>query len=76
MLCITLQKQHLISQIAVNSSYEGKGIGTKMLKKTLTILKEEYPVVRLYVDIENEAEQVYDNLGFLKELELTQMKLV
>ena len=47
-----------------------------MLKKTLTILKEEYPVVRLYVDIENEAEQVYDNLGFLKELELTQMKLV
>ncbi len=47
-----------------------------MLKKALTILKKEYPVVRLYVDIGNEAEQVYENLGFLKGLELSQMKLV
>ncbi|WP_346913974.1 GNAT family N-acetyltransferase [Clostridium sp.] len=70
------QEWPLISQIAVKPSYEGRGIGTKMLKKALTILKKEYPVVRLYVDIGNEAEQVYDNLGFLKGLELTQMKLV
>ncbi|MEW8993218.1 GNAT family N-acetyltransferase [Clostridium sp.] len=70
------QEWPLISQIAVKPSYEGRGIGTKMLKNALTILKKEYPVVRLYVDIGNEAEQVYDNLGFLKGLELTQMKLV
>ncbi len=70
------QEWPLISQIAVKPSYEGRGIGTKMLKKALTILKKEYPVVRLYVDIGNEAEEVYENLGFLKGLELTQMKLV
>lgn len=69
------QEWPLISQIAVKPSYEGRGIGTKMLKNALTILKKEYPVVRLYVDIGNEAEQVYDNIGFLKGLELTQMKL-
>lgn len=70
------QEWPLISQIAVKPNYEGRGIGTKMLKKTLTILKKEYPVVRLYVDIGNEAEEVYNSLGFLKGLELTQMRLV
>lgn len=70
------QEWPLISQIAVKPNYEGRGIGTKMLKKALTILKKEYPVVRLYVDIGNEAEQVYDSLGFLKGLELIQMRLV
>lgn len=70
------QEWPLISQIAVKPNYEGRGIGTKMLKKALTILKKEYPVVRLYVDIGNEAEEVYNSLGFLKGLELTQMRLV
>lgn len=69
------QEWPLVSQIAVKPSYEGKGIGTKMIKKALTVLREEYPVVRLYVDIGNQAEKVYYNMGFLKGVELTQMKL-
>jgi len=65
----------LVSQIAVKPSYAGKGIGSKMLKSALTVLNEEYPVIRLYVDIGNKAEELYHNLGFLKGLQLTDMKL-
>ncbi|WP_454054277.1 GNAT family N-acetyltransferase [Clostridium sp. Marseille-Q7071] len=68
------QEWPLVSQIAVKPSYAGKGIGTKMLKSALAVLNEEYPVVRLYVDIGNKAEELYHNLGFLKGLQLTDMK--
>jgi ribosomal protein S18 acetylase RimI-like enzyme len=70
------QEWPLVSQIAVKQSYAGKGLGTKMLKKALMVLKEEYPVIRLYVTVGNEAENVYHNLGFSKGLELTDMKLM
>lgn len=69
------QEWPLVSQIAVKPSYAGKGIGGKMLKSALTVLNEEYPVVRLYVHIGNKAEELYHNLGFLKGLQLTDMKL-
>ncbi|WP_291578430.1 GNAT family N-acetyltransferase [Clostridium sp. UBA6640] len=68
------QEWPLVSQIAVKPSYAGKGIGGKMLKNALTVLNEEYPVVRLYVHVGNKAEELYHNLGFLKGLQLTDMK--
>ncbi len=76
-LCIISlwQEWPLVSQIAVKPGYAGKGLGTKMLKKALSVLKEEYPVLRLYVTVGNDAENVYNNLGFLKGLELVDMKL-
>jgi ribosomal protein S18 acetylase RimI-like enzyme len=70
------QEWPLIWEIAVKPSYAGKGLGTKMLKKALSVLQEEYPVLRLYVTIGNDAEKVYHNLGFLKGLELVDMKLI
>lgn len=70
------QEWPLVWEVAVKPSYAGRGLGTKMLKKALSVLKEEYPVLRLYVDVENEAENVYHNLGFLKGLELMDMKLI
>ncbi len=70
------QEWPLVSQIAVKPSYAGKGIGTKMLKSALTVLNEEYPVIRLYVHVGNKAEELYHNLGFLKGFQLTDMKLV
>ena len=69
------QEWPLISQIAVKPSYQGRGIGSDMIKKSLTNLSEKYPVVRLYVDIGNEAENVYYNLGFMKGVELSEMEL-
>ncbi|WP_081496354.1 GNAT family N-acetyltransferase [Clostridium senegalense] len=63
-------------QIAVKPGYSGRGIGTNMIKKALTMLNEEYLAIRLYVDIGNKAEDLYYKLGFLKGSELINMKLV
>ncbi|MBU5227244.1 GNAT family N-acetyltransferase [Clostridium senegalense] len=66
----------LISQIAVKPGYSGRGIGTNMIKKALTVLNEEYSAIRLYVDIGNNAEDLYYKLGFLKGSELINMQLI
>lgn len=46
-----------------------------MLKHALTILKEEYPVLRLFVTLGNDAELFYSKLGFLSGIETTEMIL-
>lgn len=46
-----------------------------MIKRTLSILSEEFAVLRLYVTIGNKAEDLYYNLGFLKGTENVSMKL-
>lgn len=70
------QEWPLVSQIAVKPGYQGKGIGTRMLKETLNILKEEFCALRLYVEEGNEAEKVYSALGFLKGNEIVDLKLM
>lgn len=59
------QKWPLISQIAVKPGFQGKGIGSEMIKKALTVLKEEHDAVRLYVEEGNKAEKMYRFNGFL-----------
>lgn len=73
--CLISQWQEwpLVSQIGVKKSYEGKGIGTRMLKVALSSLKDHYPVVRLYAMVGGKAEKLYYNLGFLKGIELVYM---
>lgn len=70
------QEWPLVSQIAVKPEYQGKGIGTGMLKVALNILKEEFCALRLYVEDGNEAEKVYSSLGFLKGNEIVELKLI
>lgn len=70
------QEWPLVSKIAVKPCYAGNGLGTQMLQQALTVLEEEYSALRLYVSIGNKAEDLYHNLGFLKGLELTDMKLI
>lgn len=65
----------LIVEISVKPSYEGRGLGTNMIKKALSTLKDEFPVVRLYVNKENKAQKLYHNLGFLKGADRIEMKL-
>lgn len=69
------QEWPLIVEISVKPSYEGRGLGTNMIKKALSVLKDEFPVVRLYVNMENKAQNLYHNLGFLKGAERIEMKL-
>lgn len=54
-----------VYSIGVIPSYRGLGLATSMLKRALTILKDKYPFLRLYVMEGNDAESVYFNLGFV-----------
>lgn len=54
-----------IYDIVVKPSHQGKGLASLMIKRALTVLKEEYPVLRLFVTLGNSAEALYYNLGFL-----------
>jgi len=54
----------LIFDLAVKPGYQGKGIAEKMIKQALTVLKEEYRVLVLYVTLGNNAQQLYHKLGF------------
>lgn len=54
-----------VYSIGVIPAYRGKGIATLMLKRGLNLLKDKYPILRLYVMEGNDAESVYLNLGFV-----------
>ncbi|WP_438349551.1 GNAT family N-acetyltransferase [Paenibacillus sp. FA6] len=57
-------KYPLIEDIVVHPNYQGKGLATYMLKKALSELKDDCPVLRLFVTIGLNAERIYHELGF------------
>lgn len=63
----------LIYDIAVRSDYRGMGIASKLIKKSLTVLKDKYPAIRLYVDGGNDAERIYYDNGFLPGIKVTNL---
>ena len=65
-----------VYEIAVKPSFQNNGLAQNMLKRALTVLKEGYPVLRLFVTLGNNAEMVYHKLGFLAGTETTEMELV
>ncbi|MDF2590861.1 MAG: family N-acetyltransferase [Clostridia bacterium] len=65
----------LVSDIAVKATYRGLSLATRMLKKALSITKDKYPAMRLFVICGNEAESVYYNLGFIPGVKLTDLYL-
>ena len=64
-----------VYEIAVKPSFQNKGLAKNMLKRALTILKEQYPVLRLFVILGNDAEMIYHKMGFLAGVETTEMIL-
>lgn len=64
-----------VYDIAVKPVFQKKGLAKNMLKRALTILKEKYPVLRLFVTLGNDAEIVYYKMGFLAGVETTEMIL-
>lgn len=54
-----------VYSIGVIPDFRGKGLATLMLKRGLHLLKDKYPLLRLYVMEGNDAESVYTNLGFV-----------
>lgn len=63
----------LIYYIAVHPEYRGKHMATAMLKKALTVLNKEYPVLRLFVTLGNASESIYYGLGFVPGVEFKKL---
>lgn len=64
-----------VYEVAVKPSFQKKGLATNMIKRALTSLKEQYPVLRLFVTLGNDAEMVYHKMSFLPGVETTEMIL-
>lgn len=64
-LCLQ-DDQAAVYSIGVIPSYRGRGLASQMLQRALTMLKGQYPFLRLYVMEGNDAESVYLNLGFVQ----------
>lgn len=62
-----------VYDVAVKPSFQKKGIAKNMIRRASTLLKNQYPVLRLFVTLGNEAEYVYEKLGFLAGVEWTEM---
>ncbi len=58
------ENEPIIYEIFVVPEYQGKGLGTKMLKHALTKLVNKYDYLQLFVIKGNTSESVYHNLGF------------
>lgn len=67
------EKWPLIYDVAVHPSHQSKGLASNMIKKAMGVLKDEYPVLKLFVTLGNDAELVYHKLGFLPGDEFTEM---
>lgn len=64
-----------VYDIAVKPSFKKRGLAKNMLKRALTVLKEGYPTLRLFVTLGNDAELLYHKVGFLAGTETTEMIL-
>lgn len=54
-----------IQHLGILPTYRRRGIGTNMIKRSLGMLKDLYPYVRVYVQQGNPVESMYYNLGFM-----------
>lgn len=66
----------LVYDIAVVKEYRSSGIATKLLKHSLSALKEKYDFLRLFVYVGNGAESVYYKLGFYPGIQTTHLSLL
>lgn len=64
-----------IYDIAVRPDFQGRGLGTSMLKHALTSLHPHYPLLRLVVSARNYAQSLYYNLGFLPGQEYATLRI-
>ncbi|GFZ29979.1 hypothetical protein CSC2_05050 [Clostridium zeae] len=54
-----------ILDFVVHPEFQRKGIGAKLLQRTLNLLSKIYPAIRLNVTVGNNAEVFYDKVGFV-----------
>ncbi|MEG2916653.1 MAG: GNAT family N-acetyltransferase [Clostridium sp.] len=54
-----------ILDFVVDPKFQRKGLGVKMIQRTLSLLFRKYPAIRLSITVGNDAEIFYDKLGFI-----------
>lgn len=54
-----------ILDFVVHPEFQRRGLGTKMLQRTLNLLFKTYPAIRLNVTVGNDAEKFYEKSGFI-----------
>ncbi|CZF82431.1 ribosomal-protein-alanine N-acetyltransferase [Grimontia celer] len=59
-------------QIQIHPDYQGRGIGERIIKNLLGVVKETNATVQLSVIKSNPAQQLYSKLGFIRADELEQ----
>lgn len=65
----------LIISFAVRPDHQGKGIGSYLLKNSISCSSTEYPTTRLYVYNNNPAVKIYEHMGFIRNRTLNDMYL-
>lgn len=63
-----------ILDFVVHPEYQRRGLATKMMQRTLNLFKNEYPAIRLNITVGNDAEILYNKLGFISLAETALMK--
>lgn len=63
----------LIMHIAVRPDHQGNGIGSYLLKHSISYTSTTYSAIRLYVYKNNPAKRLYEKLGFISNGTLTDM---
>ena len=54
-----------LSELQISPEYQGKGLGTKIMKEQMQYAKKRDLALRLQVLQENRAQELYLRLGFL-----------
>ncbi|WP_238475962.1 GNAT family N-acetyltransferase [Clostridium manihotivorum] len=54
-----------ILDFVVHPDFQRRGLASKMVKRTLNLLIDKYPALRLSVHVGNDAGSFYSELGFI-----------
>lgn len=66
----------LIMSFTVKPKHQGKGIGSYLIKNSISCSSILYPATRLYVYNNNPAMKIYEYMGFIKNKTLNDMYLI
>lgn len=66
----------LIMSFAVSPEHQGKGIGSYLIKNSISCTSTIYPATRLFVYSNNSAIKIYEHMGFIKNKTINDMYLV
>ncbi|GKX67676.1 GNAT family N-acetyltransferase [Inconstantimicrobium mannanitabidum] len=76
-LCLHMEFEGLplIMSFAVRPDHQGKGVGSYLLKNSISCSSAKYPATRLYVINGNPAIEIYEHMGFIRNKSINDMHL-